>query len=304
MLRLARVTAAHPEDHSVDLLMIDDGSRYVGAQVLAPMAGTSFGFADLPAPSDLSDRWSMSAPRDNEVMAVAAFTSGPVPVVLGFLFPQVNGVLFAEKNRRVDRHASDVYSTIDDAGNMEVYHPSGTYVRIGETAAHEDLTGKDFDGNWKVKRNTARAPHLQVVVAAAGVQKALIHIDPSGNATVELAGNLVTTVAGNATIEVDGNASVQVAGTTSVDSGGAATVTAPSVTIDAAATTVTGTLTVSGQLTANAGLTANGNLGAGIAALINGAMAVSGDVVGQGVSLKNHVHGGVQGGSSATGAPL
>lgn len=44
-------------------------------------------------------------------------------------------------------------------------------------------------------------------------------------------------------------------------------------------------------------LTQNGNL------QVNGTITASGDVVGNGISLDNHVHGGVQSGGSITGAP-
>lgn len=49
-----------------------------------------------------------------EMSAVVVFARG-VPVVLGFLLPQVGQMTFPDKNRRVDRHASGVYSTIDAA---------------------------------------------------------------------------------------------------------------------------------------------------------------------------------------------
>lgn len=265
MLRLARVAAVHPEDHSVDLVMVDDGSRYVGAQVLAPTAGTNSGVFDMPEPTAIGDKWTLSERRDDDMMAVCSMLAGAgLPVVLGFLFPQVNGMLFADKNRRVMRHASDVYTSIDGDGNMEVAHPNGSYVRIGVTPGHEDLTGQDFDGNWKITKNVGKNTHLQVVVKAGGVEKAKIHIDPSGNVTLEHAGNLV----------------IETTGTADVTAAGAATVTAPSVMMDTPAATCTGSLTVQGGLT------------------VTGAFTNNGKDVGSG-----HVHIGVQSGPSNTGVP-
>jgi hypothetical protein len=35
--------------------------------------------------------------------------------------------------------------------------------RIGTTAAHEDLTGRDFDGKWKIAKNTAAAVYVHLL---------------------------------------------------------------------------------------------------------------------------------------------
>lgn len=300
MIHLARVVASHPEDHSVDVVMVDDGARHVGVQVLAQTAGSDFGAYDLPEPSAIGNKWSMSAGRERDVMAVCSFLTGAhVPVVLGFLFPQVNGVLFADKNRRMNRHASDVYSTIDADGNIEVAHPNGTYIRIGVTPDHEDLSGKDFDGNFKQSKNTDKMTHLKVVVANSGGPQATLHVDPTGNVSLDHVGNL--------TVNVGGNASVTVAGTTQVDSAGASTVTAPSVTVDSPQSTFTGAVTVQGLLTYQAGLTGSGGSGASLTGPLN----VVGNVDTTG-TLKNntksvgstHTHGGVVPGGGTSAAPV
>lgn len=287
MLHRARVVAVHPEDHSVDIVMVADGSRYVGVQVLAPVAATDAGIFDMPVPSPLADKWSQTQPREREVTAIVAML-GFQPVVLGFMYPQVNGMLFADLERRIMRHASDLYTSIDADANVEVAHPNGSYVRIGTAPDHEDLTGQDFDGHWKISKNTGRSTHLQVVIKAGGAQKAKLHIDPDGNVTLEHTGNLTVLTGGAASIEVAGNATVDVGGTTDVTSAGAAAVHAPSISLDAAATTCTGTLTVQGVLTFEAGMVGTG--GAAIAG------EVSADVIG----LKAHRH--LFGGSPTTAA--
>lgn len=204
MLRLARVAAVHPEDHSVDLVMVDDGSRYAAAQVCAIGASTNTGRSDLPQVTATAEKWSLAERTDRDMRAVVGFLGPNSPIVVGFLFPQVNGVLFADANRRVDRHASDWYTSVDGQGNFEASHPSGTYLRIGTSPDHENLAGKDFDGNWAITKNTGAAVHLQVTVANAGAVKAKLHIDPSGNLTIENEGNTVVHTKGTATIQVDG----------------------------------------------------------------------------------------------------
>ena len=51
------------------------------------------------------------------------------------------------------------------------------------------------------------------------------------------------------------------------------------------------------RLFENGTIEINGNI------ILNGSLTASGDVTGQGVSLANHVHGGVQSGSNNTGTP-
>lgn len=279
-LRWGRVAAVHPEDYSLDLVMTDDGSHLSGVQVLTPFASSSTGFADLPQPST-SDPWSLTESRDRDILAGVAFFER-YPVVLGFRFPQTCQMLFNEIGRRVDRHASDVYSTIDADGNAELHHPSGTYLRIGTSPAHDDLTGKDTDGNWKIGKNTDKAVHLQVTVAGAGGPVASLNIDPSGNVTLTHSGNLVANTTGTA----------------SVTSGGPATIKAPSSTIDSPETTCTGNLTVNG------GLNVMGQGGA--ASAMHGNLAIEGGTLTH--DRKNigstHKHSGVTPGGGDTDVPV
>lgn len=306
MLRIARVVASHPEDHSVDLVMVDDGSRHVGVQVLTPSASTTAGLADLPAPGAGGDKWSLASRKAQDVLAIAGMLEGSsIPVVLGFVFPQVNGVLFAE-NRRIMRHGSDVYTSIDGDGNLEVSHPSGTFVRIAETPEHEDLTGRDFDGNWRITNNTARPVHLRVEVQAAGARKFMLHVNPSGDVVVEHDGDLTVKTAGSATVEVGGSASVDVGGTTALVSAGAVSVDAPSVTLDTPQTTCTGNLTVQGLLTYQAGMAGSGGSGATLVGPMNvqGNVTTTGSLTNNGKDVgSGHRHSN-SGGSGTGGAPI
>jgi hypothetical protein len=181
----AIVTAVHPQDHSVDVTLLRSGARLAGVQVLSQSASTNTGFADLSIPKRGTDdaKWDMTQTSGRQLYAVIGYM-GREPFVQGFLFPQIGQMTFADQNRRIDRHASDVYSTIDSEGNTEFYHPSGTYLRFGTTPGHEDLTGKDFDGNWAISNNTATAPYVCLVVANAGTPALTFQIDPSGNLEV------------------------------------------------------------------------------------------------------------------------
>ena len=184
MTKKARVVKIHWEDHSCDLTMLSDGARLSGVQIMSTSASSNTGLNDLAAPGTSGNNvWDVSQRTGRDVIAIVGYCEGE-PYVQGFLFPQICQMTFKEPNRKVDRHASDFYHTVDGKGNAEWYHPSGTYLRIGESPAHEDLTGKDFDGKWKVSNNTGTAPHVQLVVASGGAAKCTVNIDPGGNVTV------------------------------------------------------------------------------------------------------------------------
>lgn len=304
-LRYARVVGIHPEANSVDLLFLDNGARAPLVQVMSPFASTNTGLADLAEPSlaNPSDKYSPKESKDRDIYALVG-TVGGTPVVIGFLFPQVCQMLFEDINRRIDRHASDVYSTIDAAGNFEMFHPSRTYFRIGTDAAHEDLTGKDLDKKWKIGKNTDKEVHVHLEVWNGGAKKATVDIDPSGNVLLDHIGNL--------TANTGGNLSATIAGTTAVDSTGKVTVTCPAeVLVDTPKTTFTGEVIVQGHLTYQAGMSGSGGSGGATAAITGDVQVTSGDVqvtggdvTADGKSLKTHVHSGVQPGSGNTGSPV
>lgn len=293
-LRLAKVAAVHPEANAVDLIFLSGGGIVPLVQVMSPSASTNTGLADLaqPAVPASGDKYDLTDTGTRDIIAVVGFFMNQ-PVVLGFLFPQVCQMLFADLERRVARHASDVYTSIDKDGNTEYSHPSGSYSRFGVDPEHEDLTGKDFDAQWKITRNTDKAVHFQLTIKNAGVQKASLNIDPTGNVTLDHVGNLTgntggnadLTIAGDATAAVTGNLSATVGGTTDVTSGGNAALHAPQINLDAPLTICTGALQVAKTLQVqNTG-------GATSASSMSGTINITGgDVVADGIGLKPHHH--------------
>lgn len=180
-LRKGIVVETHPEDHAVDLVMADDGSRLVGVQVLSKDASARTGTTNLPRVPKRANKWDITDPTDQEIIAVVDMV-GSIPVVVGFLFPQINQILFDDPERLYSRHQSDVQWSIDGQGNMQLVHPSGTYVRIAESADLEQLDGKNFDKNAKMDRNTGRQVSVRVGMAGGA---AVLTIAPNGAVTLE-----------------------------------------------------------------------------------------------------------------------
>lgn len=266
-LALGVVVASYPEGNSVDVIL-KDGSRLFNVQVSVWTGSSNTGVIDLPdigLPAD-ETRWNLALAPDRYVRAIVGFMNG-LPVVLGFLLPQVNQITFKEKNRRIMKHASDVYTSIDQFGNIEVAHPSGMFLRIGTTPGHEDLTGKDLDKKFAIKNNTE--PPVYVHLEMAG-NTASLDIAPNGAITIITASTISATAAG------------------------AVVVNAPSATINAPESHCTGSLLVDGKITGTGGMAISGGEGA----TVEGSMAITGgDVTADGVGLKSHDHTDPQGGT-------
>lgn len=227
-MRRGIVVAVHPEDHSVDLVMADDGSRLTGVQVMTPNGSTRSGTVDLPAIPEKKDKWDITKRTEQEMLATVGYI-GCNPVVVGFMYPQVNQMLLKDPKARRFRHQSDVETLIDGDGNMQISHPSGTYIRIGEAIESDGLDGKHADSS-ATDRNQAKAVNIHIGMAGGALE---LTMSPSGAVSLRC------------------NQGV------SIDAGMAVTVKAPSVTLDTPSTTLTGDLTVQGS-TSVQGITSNG----------------------------------------------
>ena len=100
-LRKGIVVEVHPEDHSVDIVMSDDASRLVGVQVITGNGSTRSGTSDLPEIPKRKDKWDISTPTGQDMHAIVGFF-GRHPVVLGFIYPQVNQMLHKDPQLRID----------------------------------------------------------------------------------------------------------------------------------------------------------------------------------------------------------
>jgi hypothetical protein len=257
------VVEVHPEDHSVDLVMADDGTRLVGVQVITPNGSTRTGTVDLPAIPKRANKWDVSQPTGQDMHAIVGYV-GRNPVVTGFIFPQVNQMLSKDGQLRLMRHQSDVMTTIDGDGNIQLAHPSGLFLRIGADPELQDFTGKNADANSKADRNTGTTPYVRLAMAGG---KAVLTIAPDGAVSLTTETTVDVQAKGNVAVTTQADALVQAAGT--------ATVKALAITLDGD-TTVTKSLTVEGVLTYQGGMQGSG--GSGATAVLNGNLQVTGNV--------------------------
>lgn len=229
------VVAVYPQGQSVDVLM-DDGSRLSNVQVMVPTGSSSTGLVDLPDPGLPSDntRWNFNSQPERTLRAIVGFSRGKIPVCLGFLLPQITEMTFDRADFRIDRHASDVYSTLDKSANFEWAHPSGVYLRVATATAHEDLSAQDVDRSWAIKNNTGSQVHVHLKTLG-GTE---FDIDPSGNVSISVP-----------------------TGTVSVTCAAGTTVTGP--------TTFDGNMSITGSVSINGTVTATGDVIAGTISLMH-----------------------------------
>lgn len=255
-LRTAKVIKVHPEANSADIVYTDTGARVPLVQIVG-----DYDRGGLPTPTPPADpEKPLIKTKKRDVYALVGTLRGDIPVIVGFLKPQVHQVLFkGREDFTVNDHASGVYETIEGDGSVTRRWPNGTYLKVGADPEAEDLGGKDFDEKWARERNTDVDPHVRLVVMGGGEVKAQIDISPEGAVSISMSGQLTLDVGADALVNVAGNAEVTVAG---------------DITSSAASWTHTGDINVTGTVDASV------------------------DVIGGGVSLKNHTHNGVHGPTS------
>ena len=182
-----RVTAVYEHSHTVDVALWRSGRPLSSIPVLCPMISSGSGRLGLHAPGAPSQPYDIQDVEGLNIHAAVSYHDG-IPCVVGFKVPEVGQMTFDRPGFEIDRHSSDVYSTTNDAGDFEKAWPNGTFLRVAATPEHEDLTGQDFDKQFKVARNTGAQLHLRMVLAGQGGAALDVHVTPAGVATLTLAG--------------------------------------------------------------------------------------------------------------------
>lgn len=225
VLRLGKVVKVHPSDHSVDVVLMDNGAKMANVQLLAPTASTRSGRVDLPEPElpDPENPWSLKMSDKQDLLAVIAMMAG-TPLCLGFLYPQVNELAMPEdtKNLAIDRHASDFLHTIDDKANAAFAHPGGSYLTFGAGINH--LDGKDFDKKFKIQRNkttitiTIWTPSTPNGERGSSIKCAptSISLETIGDISAHAGENISANAGEDITIHAGGNISIIASGTVTV----------------------------------------------------------------------------------------
>jgi len=220
-LTMGKVYDVHSEANMVDVLLMD-GSKLTDVQVLTPYASSSHGITNLPiskyAKNMLDKDLPSSSARQDEwdVFAVVGFLGGSIlrPVVLGFLFPEENESLCGrddqpgnkDGSQYLFKHKSNVYSRIDQDGQIEISHPSGLFIKIGKdcdltTITNWDTKLRPFNRFNPVSKEADPAPYVYISHPSGNT----LMVNPDGDVTEHIVGNVVRTIHGNLTETIDGD---------------------------------------------------------------------------------------------------
>lgn len=207
-LRQGIVVATHPEDHSVDLVMVDNGERVIGAQLLTGSGSSRSGTVDLPEVPDKKEKWDITNLTGQDMIAIVGYI-GRNPMVLGFRYPQISEMTFKDGKMRLSRHQSDVMSFVDGDGNISLQHPGGAFIQIGESPEKTDLASKNADGNLKVDRNTGKKVFLRVALAGNAVE---LTMTPDGTCTLKMEQDFDLQAKGNINMKAEGDVAIEAGG--------------------------------------------------------------------------------------------
>lgn len=150
----------------------------------------------------------------------------------------------------------------------------------------------------------------QPVIVVVNDDKTRLRINPGEVAVYHSEGHHIVLKAGGViganctTLIADAKESVAVTTKTAkITAKESATIETKSATIKAPETEITGNVNVGGNLMITGGIGMGGAKPEKGKAIIQGTLEATEDVIGGGISLNSHTHGGVQAGGSNTGAP-
>ncbi|WOL24229.1 baseplate assembly protein [Yersinia phage fHe-Yen8-01] len=249
-LRKGIVVATHPRDHSVDLVMVDNYARLVGVQVLSSSGSSRTGSVNLPEVRDRPNKWDISTVNSQEIMATVDWV-GRVPVVTGFIFPQISQMTFDDPTLEFYRHTSDVIRYTDGEGNHGLLHPSGAYITMGQSPDRRNFSGSNYDKNLAVDRNTGTKPYFRIGMAGNVIE---LTFTPEGKAILVAQENVEVTCL-NATVTASQNINATCKEATVTASDG--------ILLDTPQTHLTGALHVDGAITTNSTVKSDGDQMAG-----------------------------------------
>lgn len=132
-LFLAKAVSFDVSAGTVDLAAIDADVYFYNCMIMCSKPA-SYNFGERYIPSFNPDDNEVSyVTSPGDIYCVATYLgSYSNPVVLGFLFPTQTELSIREYGLYIFRHESDVIVIIRGDGTTEFYHPSGSYIKIGE----------------------------------------------------------------------------------------------------------------------------------------------------------------------------
>lgn len=249
-----------PSSNTVDVVTIDNNISLLNCNIACSIpAGFAYGTRYFPTHDDQNPEveYVNSA---GDIYCVAAFLENDYnnTAVLGFLFPTETTLSISEYGLYIFRHESDVMWMVRADGTMQIYHPSGSIIKIGDDYTNEMTDDRDTAGLYSAKSdglyirptadyNANKTSNLfigwykgqkikldsdgNVIVSTedtSGNVVATLTMTPAGVVTVEtteqinaITKDLNVTASGNVVASAQGNLSATVQGSATVNVNGA-----------------------------------------------------------------------------------
>ena len=223
-LFFCKVTKFYPSSNTVDLVAIDNNVSLLGCQIAcATPAGFSFGQKYIPSHDSLaSEEGHVMSPSD--VYCIAAYINGDFynSAVIGFLFPKETTLSIPDYGLYLFRHESDVMWMIRGDGTIQMYHPSGSIIKIGKDDVNE--MSEEIMVPAKADRFNVRNPEEYNKVRDSNFtvkwhQGQTVSLDSDGNLIIKTKDDAATftmtqdgalTVTANSDININTTASVNI----------------------------------------------------------------------------------------------
>ncbi len=211
---LAKVTRFNISSDTVDVVSIDDNVAILNCQVLCSMpAGFLFGTKYVPSHNDSNlETGYVHSPGD--IYCVATFLGEDYnnAIILGFLFPKETTLSIPDYGLFLFRHESDVMWMVRGDGTVQMYHPSGSIIKIGSDDGNEmseDLMiptkansfnvrdANDYNSNkasnlivsWykgqQIKLDSTGNVEIKTTDVASGADKSVLTLTPTGDLTAQ-----------------------------------------------------------------------------------------------------------------------
>ena len=273
-----KVIRFNPSSNTVDVVTIDNNISLFDCSVTCSMpAAFSYGERYFPSHDDQNPEveYVNSA---GDIYCVAAFVENDYnnTAILGFLFPRETTLAISEYGLYIFRHESDVMWMVRGDGTMQIYHPSGSIIKIGDNNINE-MTSEIVDGGlypakaegmhvrptddynankttnlfikWYQGQEFTLDENGNVIVKTKNgdVVTAMLTMTPAGIVTIEtteeinaITKDLNVTASGNVVANVSGDMTANVSGDMTANVSGAAAINAPgsSVSLNANAVTI------------------------------------------------------------------
>lgn len=225
---IGKVIKLYPEANMVDVMLFD-GTVFKQVQVMVSTASSRSGTSGLPLPVQKNDQFRKDRPLatsrlnegESDVFAVLGFVGGCNirPLVFGFLFPEENELLCDVSQEGNEdgtmflwKHESNVYfrvakgSTKDKTPEIEISHPSGFFLKIGNSITRTTISNYDEKlRKFKCKNPDNDSNDPAPIVHLSHPSGTYLTIDAAGKVTVYAVGDMEKTVKGNLTETIEGN---------------------------------------------------------------------------------------------------